>query len=44
MGALQRDTSQIGEENEVTVQQIMGLTNELQEAKDSEEEALLLRR
>jgi hypothetical protein len=44
MGALQRETSRIGEKNELTVQQIVGLTNELQEAKDSQEEALLLRR
>jgi hypothetical protein len=29
MGALQRETSRIGEENEAMVQQIMGLTKEL---------------
>jgi hypothetical protein len=39
MNTLQRETSQIGEENEAMVQQIVGLTKELQEAKDSEEEA-----
>jgi hypothetical protein len=40
MNALQHDTSQLEEENEVMVQQIVGL----QEVKDSEEEARLLRR
>jgi hypothetical protein len=44
MNALQRETSRIGEENDAMVQQIMGLTKELQVAKDSEEEAQLLRR
>jgi hypothetical protein len=44
MKALQRETSRIEEENEVTVQQIVGLTKELQEARDSEEETGLLRR
>jgi predicted RNase H-like nuclease (RuvC/YqgF family) len=44
MNALQRDTSRLEEENEVMVQQIVGLTKELQEARDSEEEAWLLRR
>jgi hypothetical protein len=43
MNALQRETSWIGEENEAMVQQIMGLTKELQEDKDTEEEARLLR-
>jgi hypothetical protein len=44
MNALQRDTSRLEEENEVMVQQIVGLTKELQEARDSEEEARLLQR
>jgi hypothetical protein len=44
MNALQHDTSRLEEENEVMVQQIMGLTKGLQEAKDSEEEVRLLRR
>jgi hypothetical protein len=42
MDALQHETSRIGEENEAMVQQIVGLTKELQEAKDSQEEARLL--
>jgi chromosome segregation ATPase len=44
MNALQRDISWLEEENEVMVQQIMDLTKGLQEAKDSEEEARMLRR
>jgi chromosome segregation ATPase len=44
MNALQRDTSRLEEENEVMVKQIVGLTKELQEARDSKEEAWLLRR
>jgi hypothetical protein len=44
MHVLQRETSRIEEENEVMVQQIMGLTKELQESRDFEEEAWLLRR
>jgi septal ring factor EnvC (AmiA/AmiB activator) len=44
MNALKRKTSQIEEENKAMVQQIVGLTKELQEARDSEEEARLLRR
>jgi hypothetical protein len=43
MGGLQREMSRIGEENEAMVQQIVGLTKELQEAKVSQEEALLRR-
>jgi hypothetical protein len=44
MNMLQRKTSRIEEENKVMAQQIVGLTKELQEARDSEEEAWLLRR
>jgi septal ring factor EnvC (AmiA/AmiB activator) len=44
MNALQRDISRLEGENKVMVQQIMGLTKGLQEAKDSEEEARMLRR
>jgi hypothetical protein len=44
MNALQRDTSRLKEENKVMVQLIVGLTKGVQEAKDSEEEARLLRR
>jgi hypothetical protein len=43
MNTLQRKTSRIEEENEMMVQLIVGLTKELQEARDSEEEAWLLR-
>jgi hypothetical protein len=44
MNALERDISWLEEENEVMVQQIVGLTKGLQEAKDSDEEAQMLRR
>jgi hypothetical protein len=44
MNMLQLDISLLEEENEAMVQQIMGLTKGLQEAKDSEEEARMLRR
>jgi hypothetical protein len=44
MNALQHDTSRLEEKNEVMVQQIMGLTKGLQEAKDSVEEVRLLQR
>jgi chromosome segregation ATPase len=43
MNALQRDISRLKEENAVMVQQIVDLTKGLQEAKDSEEEARVLR-
>jgi hypothetical protein len=44
MNVLQRDISRLKEENAVMVQQIVDLTKGLQEAKDSEEEARMLRR
>jgi chromosome segregation ATPase len=44
MSALQHDISRLEEENEVMVQQIVDLTKRLQEAKDSKEEARMLRR
>jgi hypothetical protein len=43
MNALQRDILRLEEENAVMVQQIVDLTKGLQEAKDSEEEARMLR-
>jgi hypothetical protein len=44
MNAFQRDISRLEEENEMMVQQIVDLTKGLQEAKDTEEEARILRR
>jgi hypothetical protein len=44
MSMLQRDISRLEEENEVMVQQIVDLTKGLQEAKDIEDEAWMLRR
>jgi hypothetical protein len=43
MSALQRDISWREEENEAMVQQIVGLTKGLQDAKDAEDEARMLR-
>jgi chromosome segregation ATPase len=44
MNTLRRDISQLKEENTVMVLQIMDLSKGLQEAKDSKEEARMLRR
>jgi hypothetical protein len=44
MDLLHRELSRIRLENEAMVQQIVGLTKELQEAKDTQAETLLLRR
>jgi hypothetical protein len=43
MSALQCDISRREEENEAMVQQIVGLTKGLQDAKDAEDEARMLR-
>jgi SMC interacting uncharacterized protein involved in chromosome segregation len=44
MNTLQLDISRLEEENKAMVQQIVGLTKGLQEAKDSEEEGRMLHR
>jgi hypothetical protein len=44
INSLRRDVQRLEEENSVTVQQVMEISRELQEARDAEAEARMLRR
>jgi hypothetical protein len=44
INSLRRDAQRLEEENSATVQQVMEISRELQEARDSKAEARMLRR